>query len=587
MLLPTLSENDAGQSVVSQFFGYNHDPNISEGEWYDEKNLTADYYPVLSTRKSRSAFLQNMVDPKGLISKGAMAYIDGNKFYWNGLEIDGLYIGGEGPKQLVSMGAYILIFPDALYFNTEDVNDFGSMGANYSYTGSVDVQLSRKDGEIYGDYTVSETAPESPQDGDMWMDTSTNVVVLKQWNSDTSSWVLIPTTYLKVHLPGVGSQFKQYDGVTLSGFPDPFEFLNQTAVIQAIDNDNIVVIGILKNGITSFEGTVSANRNIPSMDYVTECDNRLWGCKYGLVNGKSVNEIYASKLGDFKNWNCFMGISTDSYAASRGSDGPFTGAVTMDGHPLFFKEHFVEKVYPSAAGAHQIVSTPCDGVQKGCWRSLQVVNGTLYYKGISGIFAYNGALPSKISSNFGDEMYTDARAGTVEGKYFVSMKNAKDEYEMFTLDYVNVSSRYRTYSNPVWHKEDNVKAMMFTQMNGKLYWIDEDKKQIICNEGEGEVIEWSAESGVIGFEYPGNKYISRFVIRAELPEPMSSIRLQMKYDEGEWIDKAWYAGFGLRSFVIPVPPVRCDHVRIRLSGTGKCKIFSIAKYYEKGSDVFW
>ena len=56
-----------------------------------------------------------------------------------------------------------------------------------------------------------------------------------------------------------------------------------------------------------------------------------------------VNELYACKLGDFKNWNCFLGISTDSYVASVGTDGPWTGAVTYLGNPIFFKETCLHK----------------------------------------------------------------------------------------------------------------------------------------------------------------------------------------------------------------------------------------------------
>ena len=56
-----------------------------------------------------------------------------------------------------------------------------------------------------------------------------------------------------------------------------------------------------------------------------------------MTDGKAVNEIYASKLGDFKNWNCYAGRSTDSYVATRGSDGPFTGAADYLGSPLFFR----------------------------------------------------------------------------------------------------------------------------------------------------------------------------------------------------------------------------------------------------------
>ena len=32
------------------------------------------------------------------------------------------------------------------------------------------------------------------------------------------------------------------------------------------------------------------------MDYVVQSGNRLWGCKYGMADGRAVNEIYASKF---------------------------------------------------------------------------------------------------------------------------------------------------------------------------------------------------------------------------------------------------------------------------------------------------
>ena len=104
-------------------------------------------------------------------------------------------------------------------------------------------------------------------------------------------------------------------------------------------DDYIVVIGILDTTQT-ISNSITIERRMPSMDFVTESENRLWGCRYGTANnGEVVNEIYSSKLGDFKNWNCFMGLSTDSYVASCGTDGQFTGAITHLGYPLFFKEN--------------------------------------------------------------------------------------------------------------------------------------------------------------------------------------------------------------------------------------------------------
>ena len=66
--------------------------------------------------------------------------------------------------------------------------------------------------------------------------------------------------------------------------------------------DYIVVAGLLDRAVTQTEGTVKLARRVPDLDYVIECKNRLWGCRYGTSEGKNLNEIYCSALGDFKNW---------------------------------------------------------------------------------------------------------------------------------------------------------------------------------------------------------------------------------------------------------------------------------------------
>ena len=73
-----------------------------------------------------------------------------------------------------------------------------------------------------------------------------------------------------------------------------------------------------------------------------------------------------------------MGISTDSWVGSVGTDGQFTGAITHLGYPLFFKETVLHKVYISQNGAHSIQDTACRGVQSGCGDSLAIVNEVLY-----------------------------------------------------------------------------------------------------------------------------------------------------------------------------------------------------------------
>lgn len=581
---PVLQEADATRREVDVFRGYNHNLKINMGynsslrvnacEFFDMQNLTSEYYPLMSTRKARKQ-IDTITAPAGLITKDAVIYVDGSKVVINGLpvEMDLSTASGMVPKQLISMGAYLLIWPDKKYINTADLNDKGSMESSITISGQVTVTLCRRDGGDIGAYTKSPTAPEDPADKDYWMDTSGAKPGLYQWDANSMMWIAIATTYIKISAANIGAGFEQFDGVKVSGFQDAS--LNQTYAIYAKDTDYIVVVGILTDAVEQ-TGGVTVKREVPDMDYLTECDNRIWGCKYGLVGGKAINEIYACKLGDFKNWNCFMGLSTDSYAVSRGSDGVFTGAATYLGNPIFFKEDCIEKVYPAANGAHQVVTTIANGVQKGSWRSLRIVGNVLYYKGVKSVCAYTGSLPATISAELGEEEYRNARAGSIGGRYYISMQGADDAWTMLVYD----------TQRGLWHREDATQAMCFTEHDEHLLYIDEPTGKLMQTDGgENESFTWNATTGVIGFSEAGEKYLSRFVIRADV---QGTFKLEMRYDEEDWYEKGFYHGVaGIKSFVLPVSPRRCDHVSIRVSGKGTCKVYSVAAYYEKGSDVHW
>lgn len=567
--LGTLRRN---MQTVETFGGYNHNRKIREGEWYDEKNMTSDDYPVLATRAPRRT-VRELTEPAGLLAKDAMAVVEGTDVVYNGYRV-AMALSETGPKQLISMGAYLLIWPDKKYLNTQDLSDWGSMENSVSAQGAVTVTLCDREGSAYGNYTVSDTAPADPEDGDRWMDTGNPAVpVLKEFSAASGMWVTIPTTYLKISATGIHAGFTQYDGVTISGLRDALAEVNGSHVIYATGEDYLVVAGIMRQSELVQDGGVTVRRAVPEMDYVTECGNRVWGCKYGLVDGKPVNEIYASKLGDFKNWNCFMGLATDSWAAGRGSDGVFTGAISHLGHPLFFREDCIEKVYPSATGAHQIVTMKARGVQRGCWRSLTIVGETLLYKSRSDVCAYAGSLPASVSKELGELVYTDARAGAVGSKLYLSMREGESgPWSLFVYD----------VERGIWHREDETQAMMFAEMDGELYYIDEATDTLVCAGGGSESVPWQVTSGVIGYDLAENEYISRLVIRADTT---AAVLMEVQYDEGEWVHGGMAQGRGLGSFVLPLGPRRCDHLRIRLSGVGACRIYSIAKYVQKGSDV--
>ena len=590
MKYPMLYTKESSRQMVDTFKGYNHNMRIGDGEFFDMKNMTSDYYPVLSPRGIRGVYASPN-RPNGLIAKDNLCYVDGSTFYINQSPVDGLVLT-DGPKQLISMGAYVIIMPDKKYINTENLTDFGNIEAFFPGVEGQEVtaiyEMCKLDGSTYGETPASPSAPENPANMQMWIDTSSTPHVLKQYSTVSAVWVQIATTYIKISAPNIAAPFNQYDAVKITGLPDDAPQLNELngQMFPLWDvyhdpengaNDYIVIVGLLDERVSSTTN-LRLERTMPIMDYIVESDNRLWGCHYGVAaNGEVVNEIYASKLGDFKNWSCFMGLSTDSYTASCGTDGQFTGAITHLGYPLFFKENCVHKVYGNYPANFQIQTTACRGVQKGCEKSLAIVNETLFYKARSGVCAYDGSLPTEVSYALGNEAYNMAVGGAHGNKYYISMADNLGVYHIFAFD----------TAKGMWHKEDNLQVDAFCSCRGEMYAISGGKIITMLGSGKPDTapVEWMVETGEIGISSPDMKYIARINVRLSM-DIVSEVRIYAQYDFSDaWEDVCTLRDMNLRSFSIPIRPKRCDYMKLRIEGVGAAKIYSITKTIEQGSDL--
>lgn len=584
MQFPTLTEQGQSREMISTFAGYDHNRSIAANAFYDMKNMSSDGYPLLQSR-ARRGVVRQMETPQGILAKDAMAWADGGKLYYNGAEIVGLTLT-EGEKQLVSMGAYLLIWPDKKYLNTKDLTDFGGLEASYESSGTVTYLLCGADGSPLS--KVSATKPEEPKGGEYWIDTTQTPHSLMMWSESSEMWIGVATVYTKIQAVGIGKPFREGDGVEISGaayggdsdvVQAQFEELNGTKIIYAKDEDYIVVVGLIDLTYEQTEGTVTVKRAVPDMDYVCEAQNRIWGCKYGMVDGKAVNELYCCALGDFKNWNRFLGIATDAWAASVGSDGAWTGAANYLGYPTFFKENVIHRIAISSAGAHQVTETVGRGVQNGSGKSLCVVNEVLYYKAREGVCAYDGSFPSAVGEALGDVRYHSAVGGGCGGKYYLSMQDGANAWHLFCYD----------TAKGLWHREDDLHALCFTQMDGELYAIDAETKQLLAlhgSQGTPETaVKWAAETGLIGYTTVEQKYVSRFNLRMLLPRG-SRADMYIQYDsDGVWHHCGHMEGVGTKSFLLPVRPRRCDHFRLRIEGEGEVRVYSFAKILETGSDA--
>ena len=590
---PTLTEMNTDREWLDVFKGYNHKLRIGEGEFYEMTNLSSDNYPILSPRPKRGTYATPAF-PQGMVAKDSLCYVDGGDFVIGedrvsmGLTVETDDDGKIIPKTLISMGAYVIVMPDKKYINTipkedEDGNrtyEYDFIEASVTTSSTVSFSLCKVDGVEYEDVAIQGTEPSDPENMDLWLDTSTVPNSLKQYSKTTGQWATVATTYIKISATGIGVPFEVNDGVTISGVEsEALGDLNATMAIWAKGDNYIVVTGMLDE-VTTQEAPIKVERRMPNMDFVIESENRLWGCRYGeSISGEMVNEIYVSKLGDFKNWNCFMGISTDSYAASVGTDGQFTGAIAHLGYPLFFKENCVHKVYGNYPANYQIQTTTCRGVQKGCERSLAIVNEVLYYKARGGICAYDGSLPSEVSAALGEMSYSKAVAGSLGNKYYVSMLDSEGDYHLFVCDTLK----------GMWHREDDTQVAEFCNCRGDLYYIDYADRKIKTVRGTGRLdtspVLWEAVTGPIGTDSPDKKYISRVDIRLLLSGG-SRVSIYAEHDSSkDWEHVLTLNGLSLRSFAVPIRPKRCDHLRLKIVGVGDVKIFSICKTVEQGSDV--
>ena len=582
MSLPQLTASTQSRSVLQEFKGYNHNLRISEGEWFDMENMTCDAYPVMTQRKQRGK-VKSFTKFNGIFDKNGLVYVDGTELFYQDKKVGTVT---DSTKTFCGMGAYVVIWPDKVYFNTNDESPvLKGLGEKVTTSGSVTYTPCTLDGTVVSaDHYKKGT--EDPYggaaaNGDYWLDTSTNPAVLKMWQSSTYQWVSVPTSYIRIENTGIGKNFNQYDVVNISGSIHS-EF-NMDMCIWNKEDDYIVVIA-LPESTESQTTPLTIERKVPDMDFVCENDNRIWGCS------SKNHEIYCCKQGDPTNWYSYLGNANDSYAATIGSDGDFTGCIAHLSYVLFFKENLIHKVYGTQPSNYQITQVGCRGVQKGSEKSLKIVNETLFYKSEDGVCIYEGGLPSSISYCLGEKQYYKAVAGVIMGKYYISMEDSEGISHLFVYD----------ISKQIWTREDNVKVLDFVKYNNSLYFVDKNKDFWCVDGKEGEkeeIFEWMVESGDIGLSIADMKYICRISLRMDI-EYGGEVTIKTMYDSsGEWKkeftlesktmkSKRNLPSFTkLRSYTIPLIPRRCDHMRIRISGKGKCKLYSISETIQQGSDI--
>ena len=579
MYLPKLSGVRRAQSVMKNFMGYDHTEACGEEWFYHEENLSARSWPVLRPRLPRTK-VETLKKPHGLYAKNGLLWVDGTRLVYNGQDVGTV---ADSDKQFCGMGSRVLIWPDKLAFDTVS-QTLTPLGAKWQAVGNVTVSPSLENG---GSCTISHTGPtppEKPANGDFWLDTGGPAEVLRVYSAAAESWGAVPTTYVKLAAPGIGAAFARYDTVHISGFAQDAagalaDTLNADCILWDAASDYVVVTGLAsKTFVQSVQqGAVTLERRVPDLDYLTQQDNRIWGCS------SADHTIYACRQGDPTNWFSYMGTAADSYAVSVGSDGDFTGAASCMGYVLLFKQGCIHKVYGTKPANYQITTLRCAGVLDGAADSLTLAEGSLYYLSAEGVMKYDGSLPEPIGEKLGGTRWTAGCAGSRGKLLYLALTAASEEKSLFVWD----------SKKQLWHREDGLPVRWFAPdgmtlyalaADGGLWAMGQEDDPYTGHEGRERQVEWQAETGSIGLYDADNRFVSRIVLRIAGARG-STLRIFASWDGGEWQHLASRRMDTSQRMLLPILPRRCSQMRLKLTGTGDMKLYSISKVLEQGSDL--
>lgn len=310
--------------------------------------------------------------------------------------------------------------------------------------------------------------------------------------------------------------------------------------------------------------------------------NRLWG----WVG----HQIRASKLGDPSNWEFFDGTSEDSWAVDVQDPDEFTGGISVHGYPTFFTENKRYRVYGAQPSSYQISTQDCNGVKAGCAKSMASFDGALYYVSRIGVMQDTGAIPGCVSEALGPLRLSDAVGGGHQRRYYVTGTDRNGVRHNLVLD----------TGKGVWIDEGSRKIDSYAAAGGIMHEAlltgTGNHTLLIQAYGTGSPLGNGTEEGTISSEVVTNDYTMaqpnrkrvhrvqlRFVIDAG-----ASLAVSIMYDgNGDWRSIRTIQGDGnKKSVYLPVLPRRCDHFRLKFTGSGDWVLHSLALDLRQGSAIF-
>ena len=554
------------------FGGIVHTLASGNGDIYDDENIVSDEYPVLVTRPSEHKISTAFAGKYGClqIGPGEGDTIQlGDTILYKGVTVSGSF---SEMQTMTPFNRFALIMPAKKWIRTDViaiVSDWPSTGLSYGDVYCVGTACKYWDGGAWQDLGPITGDIESSVTEDVTITDGTHAGVAAEANT--------------INGTGIDQYFEVGDAVTLSGAAFPTE---RTLIVREKETNKLVFYEHSFDAeLTTTPTSATIKRTMPDLGMICVNENRVWG-----YHGKT---IYASKLGDFKNWNVFDGIASDSYAVDVLSEGEFTGCVSFMGYPVFFKETGIWKVYGNRPSNFEVMGSAATGCVNG--RTLAIANETLFYLSRAGIMSYKGGYPSPVSDTLGDIITGSHNAAAIsDGFKYLFWYDGADEYleldarrgmwhRQKIAEPISYGARYNSRAGLILYVPAKTEGGVTTPAHWDLWAVQTG--------GTTETIEYFVEFADFtedvskAPQYGANeKGTGKVQLRMALAAN-STATVKIRFDSmGEWETvRVFNTQETKRSFYLPIIPRRSDHFRIRIEGEGRFELWSLSRESYKGS----
>ncbi len=507
--------------------------------------------------------------------------------------------------KIMKVGNYFVVMPMCAYFSIVDSTDFGIVSSSFTMgTGGAEIATVDKNFNVISEYTVLGTRPTGALDGNLWAkpkeDGGYEMMIYEghEWYPYES--------YVRVKWPALAKNHRAGEVLECTGVDRE---IGKYIRISYTDDQHIYFAGAAPHleKITKF----SLSRKRPILQQSTLLDGRIVGVFCGYDNnGKFISKAYASARNNPISWSEYDG----ALSVDIGGCEEFTAITEYRGEILAFTENSIVRLKISD---EKITASTikCEGVKKRDGKSVVCIDGTVYYKGRNGVYAYDGAFPKKISSSLDKDLFftvpaplsettsseeqlggdrfiellpgvelavCHSPAGAYNGKYYIRLEGKKEKSNIYV---------YNTLTK-CWSVEDDPGVTEFLNMDGELMAVckDGDGSKLILWDYDGadtsnverfakdgyptveDRVRWFFETGKTFADIKTGMSPTRIFLNARI-KAGGSIGVGCIYNEDSSPRRIVSVSDRQDGvFEIPLAVTKCDSVRLAVFGSGDAEV---------------